>query len=106
MPPTVFRALADPTRREILQMLRTGPQNSGEIAAAFDATWPTISRHLGVLRRAGLVRGVRHKQEVRYELNTSVVQDLVRQLMDLIGAVPGYTLRPAGQRRRSRSQEA
>ena len=106
IPSTVFRALADPTRREILQMLRTGPRNSGEIAAAFDATWPTISRHLGVLRRAGLVRGLRHRQEVRYELNTSVVQDLVQQLMDLIAAVPGYTLRPASQRRRGRSQEA
>jgi ArsR family transcriptional regulator, arsenate/arsenite/antimonite-responsive transcriptional repressor len=85
--PTVFRALVDPTRRDILQMLRAGPLNSGEIAAAFDATWPTISRHLGVLRRAGLVRAVRQKQEIRYELNTSVLQDLVQHLLDAVAPV-------------------
>lgn len=55
-------------------MLRNGPLNSGEIADRFDATWPTISRHLAVLREARLVLSVRHKQEVRYELNMSVLQ--------------------------------
>src|SRR5688500_15387316 len=74
--PDVFRALADPTRRAILQMLRKGALNSGEIADRFDASWPTISRHLAVLHAAGLVVSVRHKQEIRYELNTSVVQEL------------------------------
>ena len=81
-PSNVFRALADPTRREILQMLRKGALNSGEIADCFEATWPTISRHLAVLHAAGLVGSVRHKQEIRYELNTSVVQDLARHLID------------------------
>ena len=78
----IFRALADQTRREILAMLREGPRTSGQIAARFDSSWPTISRHLGVLRDAGLVLTERRGQEIYYELNTSVFQDLVHQLMD------------------------
>ena len=77
-----FRALADATRREILRMLRGGPRTSGEIAARFDSSWPTISRHLAVLRDAGLVLAERKGQEIHYELNTSVFQDLVQYLMD------------------------
>jgi DNA-binding transcriptional ArsR family regulator len=50
-----FRALADPTRREILRLLRDGPRSSGEIADAFPSTWATVSRHLAVLREADLV---------------------------------------------------
>lgn len=77
-----FRALADQTRREILRILRAGPRTSGEIASRFDSSWPTISRHLAVLREAGLVLAERRGQEIYYELNTSVFQDLVHYLMD------------------------
>jgi len=106
-PPNVFRALADPTRREILQMLRQGALNSGEIADRFQATWPTISRHLAVLHAAGLLRSVRHKQEIRYELNTSVVQDLVRHLIELVASVPHAEPKPQKSKRgRARPQEA
>ena len=77
-----FRALADPTRREILAMLRGGPRTSGDIAARFDSSWPTISRHLSVLRDANLVTTERKGQEIYYELNTSVFQDLVQHLME------------------------
>ena len=49
---SAFRALADPTRRDILRLLRDGPRTSGEIAQHFDAAWPTVSRHLAVLREA------------------------------------------------------
>jgi ArsR family transcriptional regulator, arsenate/arsenite/antimonite-responsive transcriptional repressor len=77
-----FRALADPTRRDILAMLRSGPRTSGEIAARFDSSWPTISRHLSVLRDADLVLTERRGQEIYYELNTSVFQDLVQHLME------------------------
>jgi DNA-binding transcriptional ArsR family regulator len=77
-----FRALADETRRDILRMLRDGPLSSGDIAARFRSSWPTISRHLAVLRDAGLVVTERHGQEIRYELNTSVFQDVVRHLME------------------------
>ena len=102
----VFRALADPTRREILQMLRKGALNSGEIADRFDATWPTISRHLAVLREAGLVLSVRQKQEIRYELNTSVLQDLVQHVMQLVASEPAPgSARKATRRVSERPQE-
>ena len=105
--PNVFRALADPTRREILQMLRKGALNSGEIADRFDATWPTISRHLAVLRDAGLVLSVRQKQEIRYELNTSVLQDLVQHVMDLVASAPApEAARNTTRRVNERPQEA
>lgn len=79
---SAFRALADPTRRDILRILRSGPRTSGEIASRFDSSWPTISRHLAVLREAGLVVAERNGQEIHYELNTSVFQDLVQHLME------------------------
>ena len=77
-----FRALADETRRMILRLLRDGPLTSGEIADRFDSSWPTISRHLAVLRGCGLVVTERHGQEIRYELNTSVFQDLIQHLVE------------------------
>jgi|SRR6478672_6725976 ArsR family transcriptional regulator len=76
-----FRALADETRRSILELLRDGPKTSGQIAARFQSSWPTISRHLAVLRAAGLVVTERQGQEIYYELNTSVFEDLVHHLM-------------------------
>jgi DNA-binding transcriptional ArsR family regulator len=63
-------------------MLRAGSRTSGEIASQFDSTWPTISRHLAVLRDASLVVAQRNGTEIHYELNTSVFQDLVQHLMD------------------------
>lgn len=77
-----FRALADQTRRDILKMLRAGPRTSGEIASRFNSSWPTISRHLAVLRDGGLVVAERQGQEIYYELNTSVFQDLIQQLVE------------------------
>ncbi len=101
----VFRALADETRRDILRLLRNGPLTSGEIADHFTSTWPTISRHLAVLRTAGLVVTERHGQEIQYELNTSVFQDVVQHLIDWTrpsGAATRRIRRPA----RARHQEA
>ena len=86
--PDVFRALADDTRRGILELLRSGPKTSGEIADRFQSSWPTISRHLAVLRAAGLVVTERQGQEIYYELNTSVFEDLVQHLL-------GWVKRPA-----------
>ena len=81
-PPTaVFRALADETRRHILDFLRAGPRTSGEIADQFQSSWPTISRHLAVLRAGGLVVTERKGQAIYYELNTSVFQDLIQHLV-------------------------
>src|SRR5256885_10922212 len=76
-----YRALADDTRREILEYLRSGPRTSGEIADQFHRTWPTISRHLAVLRSGGLVTAERRGQAIYYELNTSVFEDLVQHLL-------------------------
>ena len=76
-----FRALADETRRGILEFLRAGPRTSGEIAAQFHSSWPTISRHLAVLRAGGLVVTERRGQEIYYELNTSVFEDLIQHLV-------------------------
>jgi len=83
--PDIFKALADPTRRQILELLRSGPKSSGEIAEAFPSSWPTISRHLSVLKEAGLIQATRDGQFIRYELDTSVVQDLVQHLLGWIG---------------------
>jgi ArsR family transcriptional regulator len=77
-----FRALADPTRREILRLLRDGPKTSGEIAEHFSSSWPTVSRHLAVLRDAGLILSERSGQQIVYELNTTVFQDLVDHLLE------------------------
>jgi len=97
-----FRALADPTRREILQLLHAGPRTSGDIADRFDSSWPTISRHLALLRDAGLVITERKGQEIYYEVNTSVFQDLVQHLLDWMK--PGGRART--RRRVPRRQEA
>jgi ArsR family transcriptional regulator len=101
-----FRALADPTRRAILELLRSGPRTSGEIAERFESSWPTISRHLAVLRAGDLVIPERRGQEIYYELNTSVFQDLVGWLMDWAGAKGAHSTRARGRRRAARNQEA
>ena len=101
---SAFRALSDPTRRDILAMLRTGPRTSGEIAAQFESSWPTISRHLAVLREAGLVGTSRRGSEIHYELNTSVFEDLVQHLMEWVK--PPAAKRAARPRRPAGEQEA
>ena len=78
---SAFKALSDPTRRDILRLLKHGSRTSGEIAQHFDAAWPTVSRHLAVLRDAKLVLSTRAGQQIVYELNTSVFQDVVEHLM-------------------------
>lgn len=92
-----FRALADETRRDILDFLRTGPRTSGEIADQFHSSWPTISRHLAVLRSGGLVTAERRGQAIYYELNTSVFEDLVQHFMGWV--------KPAGKKAKARLQE-
>lgn len=81
-PNAVFQALADPTRREILKLLRRKALTSGEIAGHFPSAWATISRHLGVLKNAGLISAERNGSSIRYELDATVLQELVEHLMD------------------------
>ena len=96
----VYRALADETRRSILDYLRDGPRTSGEIADQFHSSWPTISRHLAVLRAGGLVVAERQGQAIYYELNTSVFQDLIQHLVGWMKPV-----RRAAVRRRAQEAE-
>ena len=98
----VYRALADETRRSILDYLRDGPRTSGEIADQFHSSWPTISRHLAVLRAGGLVVAERQGQAIYYELNTSVFQDLIQHLVGWVTTKPKTPAvrKPAATRRR------
>jgi DNA-binding transcriptional ArsR family regulator len=80
----VFRALSDPTRRQILRLLKDGPRTSGDIADTFDSSWATISRHLALLRDAELVVAEKDKREIYYVLNTSVFDDLVQHLIEWV----------------------
>jgi DNA-binding transcriptional ArsR family regulator len=87
-------------------LLRSGPRTSGEIAERFASSWPTISRHLAVLRAGGLVIAERRGQEIYYELNTSVFQDLVGWLMDWASAKGARPTGARARRRAAKQQEA
>ena len=78
-----YKALADPTRRKILKLLRDDDLPAGVIAVQFDMSWPSVSRHLGVLTSAGLVEARRQGQQVIYSLTTSVLADIVTELADM-----------------------
>ena len=80
-----FKALDDPTRRKILELLHKGDMTAGEIAAEFSISKPSISHHLDLLRQADMVVAVKEGQFVRYSLNTTVFNDLMKWLMDLSG---------------------
>jgi ArsR family transcriptional regulator len=90
MPPRdgVFKALADPTRRQILELLAKRDLTAGEIAERFPIAFASVSRHLAILRDAGLVASEREGQFIRYRLNTTVYQELVRYLMKVFKGGP------------------
>jgi len=78
-----FKALADPTRREVLRLLRSGEMTAGELAERFDMTKPSMSHHFSVLKQADLIGSRRDGQQVYYYLNTTVVEDLLAIVWDL-----------------------
>ena len=80
-----FKALSDPVRREILQLLKSGRMSAGEIGSHFDMTGATISYHLNILKKADLVWEAKEKKYVYYELNTSVVDEILLWLKNLKG---------------------
>ena len=80
-----LRALADPIRREILNLLKNGSLSAGEIVSHFDVTAASISRHLSVLKEADLIRDHREGKYIFYELNTSVLEDIMLWISDLKG---------------------
>ena len=80
-----MRALSDPTRREILQMLKRGTMSAGDLAAKFDMSAAAVSRHLAVLKEAELVRDKREGKFIYYTLNASVLEEILLWVKDLRG---------------------
>ena len=80
-----FKALSDPVRREILILLKKGKMSAGDIGSNFDMTGATISYHLSILKKAGLVFEQKEKNFIYYELNTSVVEEVMLWLSELKG---------------------
>jgi len=95
----VYKALADPTRRRILQMLREREMTAGEIAGEFDLAKPTLSGHFAVLREAGLVTPVKAATTITYHLNVTVLEEALMALMDVFrlsdGSARATATRPA-----------
>ena len=80
-----LRALADPIRREILNLLKGGRMSAGEISDHFDVTGASISRHLSVLKEADLIRDTREGKFIYYDLNASVLEEIMLWITDLKG---------------------
>ena len=80
-----LKALSDPIRREILNLLKAGPMAAGDIAARFDVTGAAVSRHLAVLKEAELIRDKREGKFIYYELNASVLEEILLWITELKG---------------------
>jgi DNA-binding transcriptional ArsR family regulator len=81
----VFRALADPTRRRVLALLREKPMSAGDLAEQFDVSKPTMSAHFTVLREAGLIDAARHGKSIIYRLKMSVLEEALMGLAQTVG---------------------
>jgi DNA-binding transcriptional ArsR family regulator len=82
----VFKALSDPTRREVLRLLSHGERTAGDLAERFDMSKPSMSHHFSVLKEADLISSRRDGQQIYYSLNTTVVEDIVTRIWDLLGS--------------------
>lgn len=82
---STLKALSDPTRREILDMLKAGRMSAGDIVSHFEVTGASISRHLSVLKDADLIRDKREGKFIFYEINTSVLEDIMLFVKNLKG---------------------
>ena len=80
----VFKALSDPTRRQVLQLLRQGPKTAGELSDHFPVSKPTMSAHFAVLREAGLVLSDKHGKAVIYRLSMSVLEEALMEFSQLL----------------------
>jgi DNA-binding transcriptional ArsR family regulator len=81
----VFKALSDPTRRRVLELLRERPMNAGELADCFDVSKPTMSAHFAVLREAGLIVSEKQGKSVVYELQMTVLEDALLSFTQAFG---------------------
>jgi ArsR family transcriptional regulator len=82
---SAFKALADPTRREILRLLSRGELTAGELASSFDMSKPSMSHHFAILKEADLISSRREGQQIYYTLNTTVIEDVLTRLWDHLG---------------------
>lgn len=82
---SIFKALADPTRRQVLALLRERPMSAGELADRFDVSKPTMSAHFTVLREAGLIDASRHGKSIVYRLKMSVLEEALMELAHAVG---------------------
>ena len=78
----VWKALADPTRRKILELLRKNDMNAGEISDNFEMSKPSISNHLSILKNAGLIDAEKKGKNIIYSINTSVFEDILSVISD------------------------
>jgi DNA-binding transcriptional ArsR family regulator len=81
----VFKALSDPTRRQVLELLRKGPMSAGDLAERFDVSKPTMSAHFATLRKAGLIVSERQGKSIVYELQLSVLEDALLGFARMFG---------------------
>ncbi len=95
----VFKALSHPARRQIVAMLQKGPLTSGEIAAAFDMAWPSVTGHLTALKEADLVEAERDGNSVRYRLNISAAEEAVGFLLSMTQKAKGAAKKRASASR-------
>jgi len=99
-----YKALGDPTRREILRLLRDGELPAGALAGHFEISWPSVSRHLRVLEGAGLVSSERRGGNIVYSLQTSVLEDIATEVADMARIGRGSRPAPAQSSGRRGSQ--
>lgn len=88
---SVFKALSDPTRRDVLKLLRRGPMTAGDLASNFDVSKPTMSVHFRVLKEAGLVRTERIGRSIEYSLRMSVLEEALMGFAQAFGFDPNTT---------------
>ena len=81
----VFKALSDPTRRRVLQLLRAGPRSAGELSDQFDVSKPTMSAHFAVLQEADLIEAERQGRTILYRLKLSVLEDALLSFAHTVG---------------------
>jgi ArsR family transcriptional regulator, arsenate/arsenite/antimonite-responsive transcriptional repressor len=84
----VFEALAHPTRRAILELLKSGSKSAGELAAAFDVSKPTMSGHFAKLKEAGLIHADQRGNMIVYSINLSLIEEVMLGFMGRLGAAP------------------
>jgi len=90
----IFKAISDPTRRRILELLRSNPMSAGEIGEHFNVSQPTMSAHFSVLRNANLIEGEKVGKQVVYHAKMSVLEDALRGFSQAVGLELATTIKP------------